>query len=113
MARWSWRAACAAAILVQLVVLYAPSTRGPGTFPGADKLVHATVFAAVGFTAVRAGWPRVPVFGVLVAHAVISEVVQHLVLPGRSGDPLDAVADIVGAGIGVLLAAWRRPPAPS
>ncbi len=41
---------------------------------------------------------------VFVAHAVVSEVVQATLLPLRSGDPRDALADVVGVGLGVLVA---------
>ena len=39
------------------------------------------------------------------AHAVVSEVVQALLLPTRSGDFADAVVDLVGVALGVVL--WR------
>jgi hypothetical protein len=44
----------------------------------------------------------VPLVGVLLAHAVVSEVVQGVFMPHRDGDPLDALADAAG----VLLFAW-------
>lgn len=37
----------------------------------------------------------------LVAHAVVSEVVQASLLTARSGDPWDVVADVAGALAGV------------
>ena len=39
---------------------------------------------------------------VFAVHAPLSEIVQHVVLPGRSGDVWDAVVDVVGVGLGVL-----------
>ena len=40
---------------------------------------------------------------VFAAHAVLSEVVQAVFLPHRSGDVLDAVADLTGVALGVLV----------
>lgn len=97
--RW----ALAVTVLVQLAVLYAP--RAPSA-PGPvwlDKVVHVTVFAAVALAAAWAGLPRRPVLALLLGHAVVSELVQHYLLPGRSGDPWDAVADAGGVGLAVLV----------
>lgn len=95
-------AASGAALLVQLVVLYAPSSPADPPFAGADKVVHALVFLVPVALALLAGGPPRVVVGVFAAHAVVSEVVQHALLPGRAGDPLDVVADLVGVGLGVL-----------
>ena len=96
--RW---AAFAVAIAVNLVVLFAPSPDVPGDgVPGLDKVVHVAVFAAVTLTGLRAGL-RAPWFvPVVLAHAVLSEVVQAVVLPQRSGDPWDVLADVVGVALG-------------
>ena len=95
------RAAFAVALAVQLVLLYWPRAVQPaGGFPW-DKLVHALAFGLVMWTGVRAGLPARPWLVVSLAHAVVSEVLQGTLLPGRSGDPWDAVADAAG----VLLAA--------
>ena len=94
-----------AAMLVQLVVLYAPSSPADPPFAHADKVVHVLVFLVPAAVALLAGGPpRLVVVG-FAAHAVVSEVVQHALLPGRAGDLLDVVADLVGVGLGVL--AWR------
>lgn len=98
------RAALALAVLVQLVVLYAPAGPGAGPFPNSDKVVHVLVFLVpVAVATLVTGRPRV-VAAVFVAHAVVSEVVQGTVLPMRSGDPLDALADVVGVGLGLAVA---------
>ena len=93
------------AVLVQLVVLYAPSGPSAPPFPGSDKLVHALVFLVPVAVALLAGLPPRLVVAVFAGHAVVSEVVQGALLPTRSGDPLDVVADLVGVGLGVLV--WR------
>ena len=82
--------------------------------PGIDKLVHMGVYSVLGFLFSRAAW-RMPVrvawkvvlpaalFGLLVGSA--DEWYQRSV-PGRDSDPLDAVADIIGASLGGLF--WLR-----
>ncbi|MGQ7352628.1 VanZ family protein [Quadrisphaera oryzae] len=98
-------------MLAQLVVLYAP--RAPSTDqvplvgPVLDKVVHLAVFALVAWTGRRAGVRVRLLVVVLLAHAVVSELLQHWVLPHRSGDPLDALADAAGVLVGLLLPARR------
>lgn len=75
-------------------------------FPGADKLVHCCMFGGLAFTYIferkRAGKPLtlrqsfkvaffVSIFGILI------EFIQDAMQLGRSGDLLDAIADITGA----------------
>ena len=95
----------ALAVAVQLVVLYSPEAGGPPLFPQGDKVTHLLVFLVPVALAVVAGFPRVVVAGVFAAQAVLSEVVQAVLLPHRSGDPLDAVADLTGVALGVLVGA--------
>jgi hypothetical protein len=94
-------AACAA----QLFVLYWPGSPGPGLFPYSDKLVHFAVFGLVAFLGRWLGLRSVWLGAVLVLHAVVSEVVQATLLPARSGDPLDALADVLGVGVGLAVGA--------
>ena len=90
-------------VATQLVVLYAPSAPSVSPFCNSDKAVHVVVFLVPVLLALLAGLrPRV-VVAVFAAHAVASELVQHALLPGRSGDPLDVVADLAGVGLGVLV----------
>lgn len=91
------------AVLVQLVVLYAPEAPGVQPFPNADKVVHLLVFAVPTLLGLAAGLSPRAVVGALAAHAVVSEVVQGTLLPDRSGDPLDALADLTGVGVATLL----------
>jgi hypothetical protein len=99
-----------AAILIQLVVLYAPSAPGGPTFAHVDKLVHAAVFALPVLLLLLARLPWLPVVALVAAHAPVSEIVQARLLADRAGDPWDAVADLVGVGLGALAAhlAHRR-----
>lgn len=115
------RAALALAVVVHLAVLYAPRVPSVGAagVPGSDKLAHAGVFALVVAAAMWAGIPARWVVPIALAHAVVSELVQHLLLPARSGDVWDSVADVVGVGLGWALAelvrrrrGGRRPSGP-
>lgn len=99
-----------ALVALHLAVLYWPRVTVEGPVSWTDKVVHLLVFAlptvAVGL-AVR----RVAVVVIVFAlHAPISEIVQHVALPGRSGDPWDAVLDVIGVALaaGVLLVRARR-----
>jgi hypothetical protein len=94
------------AVAVQLVVLYSPDGGGPLLFPQSDKVVHVTVFLVPVALAVVAGFRRRVVAAVFAAQAVLSEVVQGLFLPHRSGDVLDAVADLTGVALGVVVGTW-------
>ncbi len=116
------RALLVLALLAHLAVLYAPAVpaSGPVTLPGADKVAHAGVFALVVVAALGARVPARWVVPLALGHAVVSELVQHLLLPGRSGDVWDVVADVVGVGLGWAAAtllnrrrAARRPSAPA
>ena len=101
------------ALLLQALIVYAPQVPGPEpTVPGADKVVHGIVFALPVLLAGAARLPRWRWLAVALAvHAPVSELIQHTVLPHRSGDPLDVLADLVGVGLAVLWVEWfvRRP----
>lgn len=91
------------AVLGHLAVLYAPTAPSAPGLPGIDKVVHVAAFGAVVWAGRTAGLRRWPVVLAALLHAPLSEGVQHWVLPGRSGDPLDVVADLVGVAVGALL----------
>ena len=97
------RALLAVTVAVQMAVLYWPRAAGDG-LPYVDKLVHAAVFGAVAWAGCRVGVPHRVLVPLLVAQAVVSEVVQARLLSGRSGDPADVVADLAGTGLGLLIA---------
>jgi hypothetical protein len=54
-----------------------------------------------------AQWPKLRitalVVGVFAAHAVVSELIQHVWYRYRTGDPLDVIADWIGLAVGVAL----------
>ena len=101
------RAGFVACLLAQFWVLYlyVPSGSDTVSLPHADKVVHAVVFAAPALLGVLAGLRAWIVGAVLAVHAPLSEVVQHLWIPGRAGDPWDVVADVVGVLLGLALGA--------
>ncbi|WP_020576058.1 hypothetical protein [Actinopolymorpha alba] len=113
MARVAWWAAFVLACGLNLFGLYAPTQPGPAMFvlPHADKLAHLMIFGAVAWTGRQVrlnGWL---LGGVLVVHAVTSEIIQGALLPQRSGEVGDLVADLVGIALGLgaatLTTRWR------
>ncbi|MFZ0528993.1 MAG: hypothetical protein WAL91_00480 [Propionicimonas sp.] len=96
-----------AVLVAHLVALYLPGTPDGGlelpAFPGADKVVHALLFAVPVYLLGRLTgrvWLWAAIFA---AHAVASEVVQWRFVAYRDGDPRDALADLVGIGLAVFL----------
>ncbi len=110
--------AAALAVVLQLWGVYAVRPpAGANWFPGADKVQHAVAFALPVLlvpwadTLRRRAAGRPPRARVLVAmvwisaaHAVVSELVQHVAYTDRVGDPLDVLADWSGIAVGGLLA---------
>ncbi|MCL6423898.1 VanZ family protein [Brachybacterium sp. JHP9] len=86
----------------------APDAGAVSEIQGIDKLVHVGVFALTVWAAGRLLAPlrRFPmgwvVLGAL-AHAVLIEVLQATLLPHRSGDAADVLADSIGIIIGIAL----------
>jgi hypothetical protein len=88
---------------VYALYLYVPAPSDAVSIPHADKVVHVVMFAvpaAIGVLARLRPWL---VGLVLAVHAPVSEVVQHLWIPTRSGDPWDVVADWVGVALGLAV----------
>ena len=110
---WLWRIAFVAAVALQLYGVYSPREAGPHVgIPQIDKIAHCFLFAAVAFTGLKVGVPARWLLGALAANAIVSELVQHWLLPQRDGDPLDALADLAGVALGAWLGfrANRRTP---
>jgi hypothetical protein len=107
------RGAFAVAVLVSLAVLFAPADDVPFAPPGVDKLVHASLFAALALTGRWAGVSRVVLAAVLVLYGAVSEVIQGMI--GRDAAVGDWLADVVGLLLGLLAWQWlarradRRP----
>ena len=89
-----------AVVVVQLLVLYWPVVTVEGPVSWTDKVVHLLVFAVPTYAVGRAlGSVRLAVL-LFAIHAPVSELVQHFLLPGRSGEVWDAVLDLVGVALG-------------
>jgi hypothetical protein len=104
-----WRWALGVALAVQLIALYAPRAPAGPQVNGFDKVIHLSIFAAPALAAlivgIRARWA----LGILALHAPISELIQHLALPHRTGDVFDAIADLSGVLLGGLAyLVWDR-----
>ena len=93
-------------------MLFWPDPAGAGSGPaGADKLVHAGLFALLAATTrLRFGGPRpgrsadLALLVGLAGYAALSELVQARLLSNRSGDVGDLVADLAGVAAGWWLA---------
>lgn len=91
-----------AAVVAHLLGLYLPEVDSPDGLdvPGQDKVAHILLFGVVMVTGRLAGLAAGPLAGALLVHAGVSELIQHALLPRRSGDPLDVVADVAGIALG-------------
>jgi hypothetical protein len=115
-----WHLATAGAVIAVLLQLWGlyrvVGPPQPPWFPYADKLEHAAGFALPVMLILLAAalrhppgwqWPGAAttavVVGLFVAHAVVSEAIQHVWYRHRTGDPLDVLADWVGIAAGVVL----------
>ncbi len=77
-------------------------------FPGADKLVHFAMYGVLGvLLMVGHRWTRarhtVVWLLLLVAAMAAGDEVRQGVVPGRSPDAMDWMADVIGAGAGFLV----------
>ena len=101
------------ALLWSVGILVACSVPGarlpPGPFVSFDKVVHVVMFWGYGALWLRA-FPRRPglILASALAFAVGIEVWQSTPLVGRRMDAGDAVADVIGAVLGMAWVAWRH-----
>jgi VanZ family protein len=105
------------AVLLQLWGLYrALGPAQPSWFRFADKLQHVVGFALpvllILLTIALRGrfgwqWPgrgiSILVVAIFAAHAIVSEVIQHVWYRYRTGELLDVVADWLGIAIGIVV----------
>jgi hypothetical protein len=98
------RGAFAVAVLVSLAVLFAPADDVPASPPGVDKVVHLVLFAVLALTGRWAGVRARLLVALLLAYALVSEVVQGLSPLERSASVADWAADAVGVLAGA--ACW-------
>lgn len=90
-------------------LLWAPPPPHPRfEFPHLDKLIHLGLFVGFGITWARAGLSVRAVLLAALGTAVATEVGQAWLPWPRSADAWDALADLVGASLGVAVVTWRR-----
>jgi membrane associated rhomboid family serine protease len=91
--------------VVVLLLLTAPISGPEGTPTIAPLLVHVVLFGVLAAALLRpwqrSGWPG-PVGGPMLAATAYGAAIElvQVALPYRTGDPLDVLADAVGAGLG-------------
>ena len=104
-ARQAWAVLLLALVGLVLWQALTPNPRGPSL--GWDKANHAVAFAVLAFCAMFAlrqvPRPAALVAALLTALGVFIEVAQAHV-PGRSGEPMDVLADVAGIAIGGVVA---------
>jgi VanZ family protein len=105
------------AVLLQLWGLYrALGPAQPSWFRFADKLQHVVGFALPVLLILltialrgRFGWQgpgrgtSILVAAIFAAHAIVSEVIQHVWYRYRTGELLDVVADWLGIAVGIVV----------
>ena len=97
------------ALAGQLIVLYVPDGPTGPQITGLDKVVHVSIFLAPTLAALMVGIRARWALGILALHAPVSELIQHCVLPHRSGDVFDVMADLSGVVLGGLAyVVWTR-----
>jgi VanZ family protein len=88
-------------LVAHLASLYWPRIGIAGPETWTDPVVHVLLDLAPTVTGLLAGVRPAYLVGLLALHAPVSELVQHYLLPNRSGDVWDAVADLSGVVLGV------------
>lgn len=88
-------------LVAHLCALYWPRVELQGPVSWTDKVVHVLLFLLPTVAGLLAGVRPVLLVGLLALHAPVSELVQHFLLPHRTGDAWDAVADLSGVVLGV------------
>ena len=87
-----------------------PGIDAPMLFPGQDKLFHLIAYAVLGFFAMGSVRPsasgqhtrqQIWLVVLLVMFYGISDEIHQYFVPGRSSETLDALADALGALLGV------------
>jgi hypothetical protein len=105
----SWqRLVFGAVVLLHVAALYWPRVAVEAPVTWTDKAVHVALFGGPAAAGLIAGARPEYLLAALALHAPVSELLQHHVLAGRSGDPADAVADLAGVVLGAAaVVVWR------
>lgn len=88
-------------LVAHLAALYWPRVDIQGPVTWSDKVAHVLLFLAPTVAGLLAGVRPAYLVALLALHAPVSELLQHYLLPHRSGDAWDAVADLSGVVLGV------------
>lgn len=106
--RRAWLWLFVVVVAVHLAALYWPRVSVQGPVAWTDKVVHVTLFAVPALVGLLAGVRPAYLLVPLALHAPVSELLQHAVLPNRSGDVWDAVADLSGLVVGATIGMVSR-----
>jgi VanZ family protein len=98
-------------VIIAIPGNYIPRAHGFWELISPDKIVHLGMFAPLAFLIARATFKAHKQFklAVIIAllfgiiYAIFTELLQYYVVYGRNGNIFDAIADIVGVVIGLLL----------
>lgn len=107
--RWRFAPALAQAALIFALSAQPGDAYPQVTFPGADKIVHFSLYAPLGAALCHAFGGRVAwAAGAAALYGVTDELHQAFV-PGRAPDAFDVAADALGGLAGAaVFARWRR-----
>lgn len=89
--------------VLSLVSFFTPGPDLPTGPDISDKVEHAAIFAVLALTGRLAGFAVRPLLAALVAYAAVSEILQAVLPIHRDGDWHDALADVTGAVLVLLL----------
>lgn len=103
-----WGLVFGVVLLLHLAALYWPRVEVQAPVVWSDKALHVILFAVPAVAGLLAGVRPAYLVTALAVHAPASELLQHFLLPHRSGDPWDAVADVVGVVLGATLVVVKR-----
>ncbi len=98
-------------IIIAIPGNYIPRAHGFWELLSPDKIVHLAMFTPLAFLLARdqnrksgniktALWVSL-IFGII--YAILTELLQFFVIPGRNGNIYDAIADIIGVLLGIFL----------
>ncbi|WP_198671781.1 VanZ family protein [Desertihabitans aurantiacus] len=96
------RVVLAAVLALSAWLLLRPAGGGE-PLPVDDTVLHGALFALLALLGHWTGWPRVAVLTGLAAWALASELLQQGMGLGRTGDPLDLLADLLGLALGTAV----------
>jgi VanZ family protein len=101
-------------VVAHMALLFiASATPDTGTLTEtlSDKLLHIAAYVPLGFLVLRAlsggrlaaiTWPRALAAVAISVLYGVSDEIHQMFVPGRTADPLDIVADAIGATLGVM-----------